>query len=92
MAGVSSSSTVAVKSEVTFVYSLLVAVAALCAMVTLSLAPPSSCCADRVTVCGVFQLVVVNVRVLWPTVTADVSLLVMVAVTVWVGSDARRTV
>ena len=92
MAGVSSSSTVAVKSADTFVYSLFGVVAALWVMATLSLAPPSSCCADRFTVWGVFQLLLVNVRVLWSTVTADVSPLVMVAVTVWVGCEVRRTV
>ena len=101
IAGVSSSSTVAVKSDDTFVYSLLVVVAALCVMATLSSAPPSSCWAFRVTVWGVFQFVLVNVRVFWspgvsvsvsPTVTAVASLVAMVAVTVWVGSELRRTV
>ena len=101
MAGVSSSFTVAVKLPLTFRYSLFVVVAAACAMVTDSSKPLSSCCAVRVTVWGVFQLLDVNVRVFWvpgfpvsvsSTVTANVLPLVIVAVTVWVGCEVRRTV
>ena len=101
MAGVSSSFTVAVKLPPTFRYSLFVVVAAAWAMVTDSSKPLSSCWALRVTVWGVFQFVAVNVRVFWtpcampsvsPTVTANVLPLVIVAVTVWVGCDVRRTV
>ena len=101
MAGVSSSVTAAMKSPLTFRYSLFVVVAALWAMVTDSSKPLSSCCAVRVTVWGVFQLLDVNVRVFWApglpvsvssTTTANVLLLVIVAVTVWVGWEVRRTV
>ena len=101
MAGVSSSVTLAVKLPDTLLNSLLGVVAAVCVMVTFSSKPLSSCWALRVTVWGVFQFALVNVRVFWvpcampsvsSTVTEDVFPLVMVAVTVWVGSAERRTV
>ena len=85
----------------TFVYSLLVAVVAVCAMVAFSPVPSVSSTAVRVTVWGVFQFALVNVRAFWTpgfpvsvssTVTAVVSLLVMVTVTSWVGSADRRAV
>ena len=81
------------------VYSLCVAVAAVWVMVTFSPTPSVSWAAVRVTVRGVFQFALVNVRVFWTpdavevsTVTAVVSLLVTVIVAVWVGSEDRRTV
>ena len=91
MAGVSSSSTAASKVADTPVYSLLVAVLAAWAISTLSSWPSRSCCAVAITVCGMFQFVVVNVRVDMPTVTAPGSGLVMVTVTGCVGCAARRT-
>ena len=101
MAGVSSSVTLAMKLPDTLLNSLLGVVAAVCVMVTFSSKPLSSCSALRVTVWGVSQFALVKVRVFWSpgfpvsvssTVTDVVSLLVIVAVTVWVGSALRRTV
>ena len=101
MAGVSSSATLAVNVPLMLVYSLLGVVLARWVMVALSSKPLSSCCAVRVTVCGVAQLVAVNVRVFWtpfrlsPSVSSTVTdgvLLVMVAVTGRVGCVYRRTV
>ena len=97
----SSSLVLAVNVACRFVYSLAVGVVAVWVIVADSPTPSSSWAAVRVTVCGVFQLAAVNVRVFWtpfslspsvsPTVTAASSL-VMVTVVVWVGSEDRRTV
>ena len=82
----------------TFVYSLFGVVLARCVRVAVSSKPLSSCCAVRVTVCGVFQFDDVNVRAFWLPLAGAVStvtegvLLVMVAVTARVGCVYRRTV
>ena len=99
--GASSSAVFAVRVADRFVYSLADDVDDVWVMVALSPTPSSSSAAVRVTVLGVFQLLDVNVSVFWtpfrlspsvsPTVTA-VSLLAMVTVASWVGSDDRRTV
>ena len=91
MAAVSESSTVALKSADTPVYSLGVAVPAACPMSTLSSAPSRSRCAVSVTVCAAFQFVGVNVSDDAPTRTAPVSGLVTATVTVCRGSVAKRT-
>ena len=91
----------AVRVACRLVYSLCVAVLAVWVMVTFSPTPSLSWAAVRVTVWGVFQFALVNVRVFWTpglpvsvssTVTAVVSSLVMATVAVWVGSEDRRTV
>ena len=100
--GVSSSAVFAVRVACRFVYSLADDVDDVWVIVALSPTPSSSSAAVRVTVRGVFQLLDVNVSVFWtpfrlspsvsPTVTAVASLLVIVTVASWVGSEDRRTV
>ena len=99
--GVSSSVVFAVIVADRLVYSLADAVVEVWVIVAPSGTPSSSWAAVRVTVRGVLQFAAVNVRVFWtpfrlspsvsPTVTA-VSLLAMVTVASWVGSEDRRTV
>ena len=91
MPGVSSSSTAASKVADRPLYSLVVAVRDRWPTSTDSSAPSRSCAAVSVTVWAVFQLLVVNVSVDVPTVTAPVSGLRIVTVASCVGRVARRT-
>ena len=98
----SSSATVTVRLAATAVYSLSVAVLAVWVRATDSAVASGSSAARAVTDWGVFQVVVVKVRVFWmpfagspsvsSRVTAAASALVRVTVTVCVGWAARRTV